>query len=207
MFRKSRIFILIMLIAIICLLVKTSLRQKNKYIREFLISDSLASYSLIQVDTINKENDILFIMGTDTKSEGSGGLSTYRAMNPYTVLNRGNGILFVETTDKIYPSSLVLCAIESAARVYPDRPVVFFMKGLNDITIEESRIRKYFPTLSSYNNVYFFPLKMGELFMYTPLVSWYKKVSNKMYGIKIKMTPHFTSQDKRAVCLKQIFFP
>ncbi|XP_056419507.1 alpha-1,4-N-acetylglucosaminyltransferase-like [Hyla sarda] len=102
-------------------------------------------------------------------------------MNPYTILNQGNGILFVETTKKMNLSSLVLCAIESAARVYPDRPVVFFLKGLNDITTEEeeNRIRKYFPTLSSYKNIYFFPLRMEELFMYTPLVSWYKKVHPK----------------------------
>ncbi|XP_075056617.1 alpha-1,4-N-acetylglucosaminyltransferase-like [Mixophyes fleayi] len=76
------------------------------------------------------------------------------------------------------PPSLVLCAIESAARVYKDRPVVYFMKGLND-TNSEATAKKYFPTLSSFNNVYFFPLRMEDIFRDTPLLPWYKKVNPK----------------------------
>ncbi|CAI9606031.1 unnamed protein product [Staurois parvus] len=96
-----------------------------------------------------------------------------------TILIKGNGILFVETTDRMDPPSLVLCAIESAARVYPDRPVAFFMKGLEDITTEEDekRARQQFPTLSSFSNVYLFPLRMDQLFQNTPLKPWFDKVN------------------------------
>ncbi|CAI9623267.1 unnamed protein product [Staurois parvus] len=96
-----------------------------------------------------------------------------------TILRAGNGILFMETTDRMDPPSLVLCAIESAARVYPDRPVAFFMKGLEDITTEEDekRARQQFPTLSSYSNVYLFPLRMDQLFNNTPLKPWFDKVN------------------------------
>ncbi|XP_073485106.1 alpha-1,4-N-acetylglucosaminyltransferase-like [Aquarana catesbeiana] len=98
-----------------------------------------------------------------------------------TILRKGNGILFMETTNRMNPPSLVLCAIESAARVYPDRPVAFFMKGLENITTEEDekRAKQQFPTLSSYSNIYLFPLRMDELFNNTPLKSWFDKVNPK----------------------------
>ncbi|XP_068135844.1 alpha-1,4-N-acetylglucosaminyltransferase-like [Hyperolius riggenbachi] len=84
----------------------------------------------------------------------------------------------METTDRMEPPSLVLCAIESAARIYPDRPVVYFMKGLGNITTEEeeNNTRQRFPSLSSFPNVYYFPLIMDELFSNTPLISWFEKV-------------------------------
>ncbi|OCT78907.1 alpha-1,4-N-acetylglucosaminyltransferase [Xenopus laevis] len=101
--------------------------------------------------------------------------------NPVAILRKGNGIIFVETTDRMKPPSLVLCAIESAARVYRDRPVVFFMKGLADINLvnDEPEGRKIFPTLSYLDNVYFLPLKMDEVFRDTPLLPWYIKISPK----------------------------
>ncbi|XP_068089378.1 alpha-1,4-N-acetylglucosaminyltransferase-like [Hyperolius riggenbachi] len=87
----------------------------------------------------------------------------------------------METTDRMEPPPLVLCAIESAARIYPDRPVVYFMKGLGNITTqdEEDKARQNFPSLSSFPNVYFFPLRMEELFNKTPLISWFQKVDPK----------------------------
>ncbi|KAM3932745.1 alpha-1,4-N-acetylglucosaminyltransferase-like [Leptodactylus fuscus] len=74
--------------------------------------------------------------------------------------------------------SLVLCSIESAARVYPDRPVVFFMNGLDDIVNEddEKKAREHFPTLSSYKNIYFLPLRLKTVFADTPFLSWYEKI-------------------------------
>ncbi|KAM4650715.1 alpha-1,4-N-acetylglucosaminyltransferase-like [Discoglossus pictus] len=77
------------------------------------------------------------------------------------------------------PPHLVLCAIESAARIYPDRPVAFFMKGLKNISTEEeeNRILNTFPTLSNLSNVYLFPLAMEEVFKDTPLLPWYLKVN------------------------------
>ncbi|KAM4693593.1 alpha-1,4-N-acetylglucosaminyltransferase-like [Discoglossus pictus] len=102
-----------------------------------------------------------------------------KTFSPMEILKEGNGIIFIETTDRMEPPHLVLCAVESAARVYPDRPVAFFMKGLKSITTEEeeNRIRNTFPTLSSLSNVYLFPLAMEEVFKDTPLLPWYLKVN------------------------------
>ncbi|MEE6500866.1 hypothetical protein FKM82_003962 [Ascaphus truei] len=88
----------------------------------------------------------------------------------------------METTDRMELPSLVLCALESAARVYHDRPVAFFMKGLTNISSQDdmNRIRQSFPTLSSFNNVYFFPLRMQDLFNNTPLHPWYMKIDHKI---------------------------
>ncbi|XP_073481005.1 alpha-1,4-N-acetylglucosaminyltransferase-like isoform X2 [Aquarana catesbeiana] len=109
--------------------------------------------------------------------DNTNGMSSSFSAN--TILREGNGILFMETTDRMDPPSLVLCAIESAARVYPDRPVVFFMKGLENINTEEDekRARQHFPTLSSYSNVYLFPLRMDQLLDETPLKPWFDKVN------------------------------
>ncbi|KAE8604870.1 hypothetical protein XENTR_v10014868 [Xenopus tropicalis] len=106
---------------------------------------------------------------------------TNTSINPQGILKEGNGIIFLETTDRMEPPSLVLCAIESAARVYTDRPVVFFMKGLTDINTEEDekQAKKTFPSLSSFQNVYIFPLRMQELFKDTPLLKWFLKADPK----------------------------
>ncbi|XP_066454173.1 alpha-1,4-N-acetylglucosaminyltransferase-like [Eleutherodactylus coqui] len=105
----------------------------------------------------------------------------FRSYNitPRDVLRQGNGIIFVETTDRMDEPSLVLCSIESAARMYPDRPVAFFMKGLHDIITEddEKKARKRFPSLSSYQNIYFFPLRLEKLFANTPFLPWYEKIN------------------------------
>uniref|UniRef100_A0A8C5MP34 Alpha 1,4-glycosyltransferase domain-containing protein n=1 Tax=Leptobrachium leishanense TaxID=445787 RepID=A0A8C5MP34_9ANUR len=98
---------------------------------------------------------------------------------PVNILSKGNGVMFLETTDRMNPPSFVLCAIESAARVYPDRPIVFFMKGLKEINSEDDqkKAKGHFPTLSSFNNIFFFPLRMEEIFRDTPLLPWYEKVN------------------------------
>ncbi|XP_068135231.1 alpha-1,4-N-acetylglucosaminyltransferase-like isoform X2 [Hyperolius riggenbachi] len=99
-------------------------------------------------------------------------------LTPSEVLRGGNGVIFLETTDRMEPPSLVLCVIESAARVYKDRPVVYFMKGLKEINSEEAK-NKYLPVFSSIKNIYIFPLKMEEVFAETPLLPWYNKVDPK----------------------------
>lgn len=151
--------LMILLVTAIVLLAIVCIKQKNQLITKKNPFDVSASIS------------------TNRQSHGLKNV-TFEPLTPYTILSRGNGILFMETTDRMDPPSLVLCAIESAARIYPDRPVVFFMKGLEDIMTEEDqhRMRKHFPSLSQFNNIYFLPLKMEELFMYTPLMNWYKKV-------------------------------
>ncbi|XP_063771605.1 alpha-1,4-N-acetylglucosaminyltransferase-like [Pseudophryne corroboree] len=174
MLKELRIFTIILLIAAIGFLCRTTLKQKTSYIMHFFTSKGLISGSL------TTENSSLYIDNNGRISIGPGN-ATSNSVSPDAVLRQGNGILLMETTDRMEPPSLVLCAIESAARVYPDRPVVYFMKGLGDINTEEdeNRTRKHFPTLSSFDNIYFFPLKMEELFTDTPLQLWYKKVNPK----------------------------
>ncbi|XP_075123008.1 alpha-1,4-N-acetylglucosaminyltransferase-like [Leptodactylus fuscus] len=96
---------------------------------------------------------------------------------PHNIFIHGNGILFLETTDRMDPPSLVLCAIESAARMYPNRPIGFFMKGLHDIVTKEdmTKARNLFPAISHFDNVYFIPLRFDELFNNTPIQPWYEK--------------------------------
>ncbi|XP_056419505.1 alpha-1,4-N-acetylglucosaminyltransferase-like [Hyla sarda] len=96
-------------------------------------------------------------------------------ITPSEVLKKGDGIIFLETSDRLQPPPLVLCALESAARVYKDRPVAFFMKGLNDTNIEKM-VKKHFSVLSTLKNIYFFPLRFEEVFTGTPLHSWYIKL-------------------------------
>ncbi|XP_075720030.1 alpha-1,4-N-acetylglucosaminyltransferase-like [Rhinoderma darwinii] len=97
--------------------------------------------------------------------------------NENDILNRGDGIIFLETTDTLQPKPLVLCAIESAARVYHDRPVVFFMKGLKEVDSDgEKRSLKYFPTLKSLDNIYILPLILDDTLNSTPFLPWYNKI-------------------------------
>ncbi|KAM4042650.1 alpha-1,4-N-acetylglucosaminyltransferase-like [Anomaloglossus baeobatrachus] len=97
------------------------------------------------------------------------------------VLQQGNNIFFVESTDRLNEPALVLCSIESTARMYPDRQVVFFMEGLGDIVTEddEKTVREHYPTLSAFKNIYFLPLKLDKLFAETPFMPWYKKIDPK----------------------------
>ncbi|XP_041419440.1 alpha-1,4-N-acetylglucosaminyltransferase-like isoform X2 [Xenopus laevis] len=102
-----------------------------------------------------------------------------REIRPEEILHQGNGIFFIETTDRMEPPHVVMCAVESAARIYPTRPIAFFMKGLPKInTVEdENKAKIKFPSFSSYDNIYLFPLKLEEIFSNTPLLPWYKKVN------------------------------
>ncbi|XP_078523929.1 alpha-1,4-N-acetylglucosaminyltransferase [Lissotriton helveticus] len=94
------------------------------------------------------------------------------------ILKPGTGIIFLETSDRLEPRPLVSCAVESAARIYPERPVVFLMKGLVNHTVEETnRTLEAFTLLSAIHNVFIFPLDMETLFEDTPLLPWFIKVN------------------------------
>ncbi|KAE8604879.1 hypothetical protein XENTR_v10014875, partial [Xenopus tropicalis] len=124
---------------------------------------------------------ILGLLYKGSDKEKAFGLHFTAKFTPGDILSVGNGVMFVETTDRMEPPHLVLCSIESAARAYPDRPVVFFMKGLTEINSEEDEIqaKKHFPTLLSYDNIHLYPLRMGVLLKNTPLISWYEKIKPK----------------------------
>ncbi|KAM4694397.1 alpha-1,4-N-acetylglucosaminyltransferase-like [Discoglossus pictus] len=117
----------------------------------------------------------------DKLTSPNNNLRRYQPASYKDILSQGNGIIFMETTDRLEPRPLVLCAIESAARVYPDRPVAFFMKGLANRTEEELEniTKNSFPTLSSFNNVHIFPLALKEIFKDTPLLPWFLKFLEK----------------------------
>ncbi|XP_071999544.1 alpha-1,4-N-acetylglucosaminyltransferase-like isoform X1 [Engystomops pustulosus] len=122
---------------------------------------------------VNQRQNTLPLMKT---LDISAPLQTPVPRTPSEVLKQGDGIIFLESTDRMQLPPLVLCAVESAARVYKDRPVAFFMKGLNDTNTEEL-VKRHFPTLSPLSNIYFFPLNFEEIFTDTPLHSWYKKIN------------------------------
>ncbi|XP_030050268.1 alpha-1,4-N-acetylglucosaminyltransferase-like [Microcaecilia unicolor] len=94
------------------------------------------------------------------------------------IIKSNTGIFFAETTEKLEPSPLAVCAIESAARTYPNRSVYFYMKGLTkDMTVNKSSFYKAIPLLSSIANVHILPLDFEDVFKDTPLYPWYQKVN------------------------------
>lgn len=93
----------------------------------------------------------------------------------------GRSIVFIETSERMEPPPLVSCAVESAAKIYPEQPVIFFMKGLSNSTqLTSNTSYPAFSLLSAINNVFFVPLDMKRLFKDTPLFPWYTKVSIKI---------------------------
>lgn len=99
-------------------------------------------------------------------------------LTPEQVLNLGKSIIFLETTERLEPPPLVSCSVESAARIYQDRPIILFMKGLtNDTVLDLNSSYTAFSLLSSMKNVFIFPLQMETVFQETPLLQWYNEVS------------------------------
>lgn len=97
---------------------------------------------------------------------------------PQALLGKGRSIVFLETSERMEPSPLVACAVESAAKVYPDYPVAFFMKGLSSsMRLPPNSTYPAFSLLSAIDNVFLFPLDLKGLFEDTPLFSRYTRVS------------------------------
>ncbi|NXX85635.1 A4GCT acetylglucosaminyltransferase, partial [Urocolius indicus] len=98
-------------------------------------------------------------------------------LTPEQVLSLGKSIIFLETTERLEPPPLVSCSVESAARIYPERPVILFMKGLTNHTpLDLNSSYTAFSLLSSMRNVFIFPLQMETVFQETPLLPWYNQV-------------------------------
>ncbi|XP_037681078.1 alpha-1,4-N-acetylglucosaminyltransferase [Choloepus didactylus] len=97
---------------------------------------------------------------------------------PEDLLSHQRSIVFLETSERMEPPPLVSCAVESAARIYPERPVVFFMKGLNSSTqLSPNSTHPAFSLLSAIDNVFLFPLDMKRLLEDTPLFEWYTQIN------------------------------
>eukprot|EP00062_Callorhinchus_milii_P000395 gi/632934356/ref/XP_007909060.1/ PREDICTED: lactosylceramide 4-alpha-galactosyltransferase-like [Callorhinchus milii] len=102
----------------------------------------------------------------------------YDADFDYSSLITDPGIMFVQTTNEVEPTPLAVCAVESAARENPDKPVYYFMKGLSG-NLSQYPFPQYVaaPMLSSIKNVVLVPLRLKALFQNTPLSFWYQQVN------------------------------
>ncbi|XP_063296783.1 alpha-1,4-N-acetylglucosaminyltransferase-like [Pelobates fuscus] len=143
--------------------------------------ETTISKSITQDDIATEGNDVFTSVSTTSKLLKTTDNKMYNHVNPSHVLGPGNGIIFLETGRRTQLPSLVLCAIESAARVYHDRPVVFFTNGLseNNSVSDEDPTQLRIPFLSSFPNIYVFPLKLEKVFKDTPLLPWYQKMNPK----------------------------
>ncbi|XP_060689949.1 alpha-1,4-N-acetylglucosaminyltransferase-like [Hemiscyllium ocellatum] len=107
-----------------------------------------------------------------------------------TVINRSFRArnFFLQTSSELNPKPLVMCSIESAARLNPNKPVYFFMKALTgNVSAFREPEYKAIPLLSSFKNVIILPLNFKELFNNTPLAGWYEKAdpSKEVYWIHV----------------------
>ncbi|XP_062970076.1 alpha-1,4-N-acetylglucosaminyltransferase-like [Cynocephalus volans] len=98
---------------------------------------------------------------------------------PEALLSHRHSIVFIETSERMEPPPMVSCAVESAAKTYPEQPVAFFMKGLNSSShLPSNSTYSAFSLLSAIDSVFFVPLDMKRLFEDTPLFSWYIQASS-----------------------------
>ncbi|KAM6223037.1 alpha-1,4-N-acetylglucosaminyltransferase [Rhynchocyon petersi] len=106
-------------------------------------------------------------------------LPTYKSQKGLeALLGHKRSIVFLETSERMEPPPLVACAVESAARIYPEQPVAFFMKALNSSTqLPPNTTHAAFSLLSAIDNVFLLSLDMKRLFEDTPLFSWYTQVN------------------------------
>ncbi|XP_065701033.2 lactosylceramide 4-alpha-galactosyltransferase-like [Patagioenas fasciata] len=83
-------------------------------------------------------------------------------------------VFFVETSERINPSYLFTCSVESAARAHPETRVAVLMKGLakGNVSLPSHWA---FSLLSRFPNVEIQPLDLAELFSGTPLAKWYSQ--------------------------------
>ncbi|XP_078523944.1 alpha-1,4-N-acetylglucosaminyltransferase-like [Lissotriton helveticus] len=86
------------------------------------------------------------------------------------------GIFFVETSERLEPSALEMCSIESAARTYYNKPVFFLMKGLSQINRWNASY-KALTLLSTFKNIKILPLRFDDVFRHTPMLDWYQKIN------------------------------
>ncbi|XP_077193968.1 lactosylceramide 4-alpha-galactosyltransferase [Paroedura picta] len=81
-------------------------------------------------------------------------------------------VYFVETSEQLKLNFLLMCSVESAARVHPEARIIVFIKGFANYNFT---LRKQLGIsfLTCFNNTEFKALDMKDLFMDTPLADWY----------------------------------
>ncbi|XP_061864338.1 lactosylceramide 4-alpha-galactosyltransferase isoform X2 [Colius striatus] len=87
-------------------------------------------------------------------------------------------VFFVETSERINPSYLFTCSVESAARTHPGTKIVVLMKGLAN---GNASLPNHwgFSLLSCFPNVEIRHLDLPELFSETPLAKWYLQAQQR----------------------------
>ncbi|XP_063296767.1 alpha-1,4-N-acetylglucosaminyltransferase-like [Pelobates fuscus] len=131
----------------------------------------------ITQDDFATEGDGVFTVNITNKLLNETESVFYNHVNPSDILSQGNGIIFIETGNRT-SSSLALCAIESAARVYHDRPIAFFKNRFSEINSVNDKDSAERRILSSFPNVYIFHLNLEEAFKDTPLLPWYQRINH-----------------------------
>uniref|UniRef100_A0A8C5MD45 Alpha 1,4-glycosyltransferase domain-containing protein n=1 Tax=Leptobrachium leishanense TaxID=445787 RepID=A0A8C5MD45_9ANUR len=171
---------------------KSTMLQYFKYLATFLLA--LSIWHLYTAINITKRKSLRTYLFDKN--------NPITFLTPDKVLRDGNGIIFLEITDRLDLPPLVLCSVESAARVYPDRPVAFFMQGLPDMETSDyqTQVKKKFPSLSYFQNVYLFPLRAYELFAQTPLLEWYTEVD-----LTKEKKKNFLAAESEKLCANSVF--
>ncbi|KAF6098376.1 alpha-1,4-N-acetylglucosaminyltransferase [Phyllostomus discolor] len=133
-----------------------------KELQLFLLAMLLLSCGFLYQLTV-KSSCLFSCLAPNKSQQGLGAL-----------LGKGHGIVFLETSERMEPPPLVSCAVESAAKVYPEQPVAFFMKGLShSLQMPPNSTSPAFSLLSAIDNVFLFLLDMKRLFEDTPLFPRY----------------------------------
>ncbi|KAJ1088987.1 hypothetical protein NDU88_002141, partial [Pleurodeles waltl] len=132
-----------------------------------LSSISLCSYTFWKSKWLDHEINLWKSYLQETRTKGTANF--FRILETWHT----SGIFFVETSDRLAPSSLEMCSIESAARTYFSKPVFFLMKGLSRINRWNSSF-KALTLLSSFKNIKILPLRFDDVFQHTPMLDWYQ---------------------------------
>ncbi|KAL8220776.1 UNVERIFIED_CONTAM: Lactosylceramide 4-alpha-galactosyltransferase, partial [Gekko kuhli] len=78
-------------------------------------------------------------------------------------------VYFVETSEQMKLNFLLMCSVESAARVHPESKIIVLMNGF----VKHSFTLREYSLLRCFTNIEFKPLDMKDLFVDTPLAEWY----------------------------------
>ncbi|XP_043940103.1 alpha-1,4-N-acetylglucosaminyltransferase-like [Protopterus annectens] len=105
-----------------------------------------------------------------------------------TSLQEHPSVIFVESTDTLTPQPLVICAVESSARIYHNWSVTFFLRGLKNRTcLQNKRECPGLSLLADLPNVHILPLDPKVVLEGTPFMTWFDedKLRKETHWIRI----------------------
>ncbi|XP_043940104.1 alpha-1,4-N-acetylglucosaminyltransferase-like [Protopterus annectens] len=112
----------------------------------------------------------------------------YPLLRDSSPITKVSPVMFVETTETLTPQPLVICSVESAARIYQDRPVHFLLKGFRNRSCLQSTTEcPGLKLLTDFPNVQLLHLDPKVVLKDTPLAAWYNedKIYKENYWIWI----------------------